>query len=315
MPKHIPLPPELQHGPFLFQNVRDNPLGAGRLRGPDLARPFRGIRVPPGGSATVRPTFLDHCAAYAPLMSDGRCFSHSTAARLWEAPLPTEFGTNEQLHVSSVAPQPAPRMAGIVGHQSNRAASTGSLRHGFRTSDAVDTWLSLGALLSRAELVSAGDHFVLDPVVLDPLDIRPFTTIDALTKGLEGFHGRGATSLRWALPRVREGSESRCESLLRLLILEGDLPEPALNMPVTDHNGRTLGRGDMVYVQWRTVVEYDGDQHRTNKRQYERDIHRLESFRNASWNVVQVRDRGLFVRCEETLGRIATALRRGGWAG
>ena len=314
MPKHIPLPPELQRGPFTFHETRDNPLGAGRLRGNDLARPFRGIRVPVGKSAAVRTIFLDQCSAYAPLMSDGRFFSHTTAARLWDAPLPTEFLPGERLHVSSVAPLPAPRMVGIVGHQSSQMAAT-SVRHGFRTSGAVETWLQLGASVSREELVSIGDYLVHDPVVLNPLDVRPFTSIAALRNGLDDFHGRGAQALRWAVDRVRVGSESRCESLLRLLILQGRLPEPALNIPVTDRNGRTLGRGDLVYVQWRTVVEYDGDQHRTSKQQYERDIHRMESFRNGEWNVVQVRDRGLFVRREETLARIAAALRKGGWPG
>ena len=315
MPTHIPLPPELRVHPFLYRDARDNPLGPGRLRGPDLARPFRGVRVPVPNASVEQDAFLYRCASYAPLLTDGRFFSHMTAARLWEAPLPQAFSPGSLLHVSSVAPRPAPRMAGVTGHQSRTEGPPRALRHGFLTSDAASSWLSLGALLPRAELVVVADHLVLDPVVLDPLDVRPFATIEELGRRLEAFHGRGARALHWALPLIRMGSESRCETLLRLLLLRDGLPEPALNSAVTDRTGRSLGRGDMVYVQWRTVVEYDGDQHRTSTIQYERDIHRLDSIRDAGWKIVRVRSRGLFVNHQETLNRVTAALRAGGWPG
>jgi hypothetical protein len=170
-------------------------------------------------------------------------------------------------------------------------------------------------LLSIDELVVAGDHLVLDPVVLDPGDPRPFSTIARLGTRLEGFHGRGANALRRALTLVRQGAESRPETLLRLLLSRDHLPVPEPNIAVMSRSGRVLGRGDLVYPEWRTVVEYDGDQHRTSTRQYDRDIHRLDSFRDEEWHVVQVRSRGLFVTPGETVVRVATALRKGGWMG
>jgi hypothetical protein len=206
-------------------------------------------------------------------------------------------------------------MLGVVGHQAHGQQTSLVVRHGFRTADAVATWLSLGSLLPKDELVVVGDYLTLDPVVLNPPDVRPFTTLDELHTRLASFHGRGARELRAALALIRPGSESRPETLLRLLILRGGLPEPAVNIAVTDRHSREVGRGDLVYTQRRTVVEYDGDQHRTSTRQYERDIYRIESFRDSGWRVVQVRSRGLFVTREETLARIAGALRAGGWPG
>jgi very-short-patch-repair endonuclease len=56
-------------------------------------------------------------------------------------------------------------------------------------------------------------------------------------------------------------------------------------------------------------VEYDGEQHRTDDRQYEKDLRRLEHLRELGWTVVVVRRSGLYSRPAETVHRIAAALR------
>jgi hypothetical protein len=63
---------------------------------------------------------------------------------------------------------------------------------------------------------------------------------------------------------LRPGAESRPETLLRLLLGRAGLPEPEVNVDIRDDSGRFLGRADLVYPPWRTIVEYDGDQHRTS---------------------------------------------------
>lgn len=73
------------------------------------------------------------------------------------------------------------------------------------------------------------------------------------------------------------------------------------------------GRGDLVYREWQTVVEYDGDQHRTSRIQYETDVARLENFALASWTVVRVLDHGLFSAPARTVGRVRAALTQNGW--
>ncbi len=290
-------------------------MGAGRLRSADLDKPFRGVRVRIKATGVDNDDFLARCGAYAPLLTHGRFFSHLTSARLWGVPLPQEFAADEPLHVSCRSPDAAPRMVGIAGHQSRDSQASTTFRRGFPVNDPISMWLSLGELLPADELVVVADYLILDPAVLDPLDLRPYATLEQLQTRLEAFHGRGSRALRRAIPHVRMGAESRPETLLRLLLVRAGLPEPALNVAVTAPNGRVLGRGDMVYDRWRTVVEYDGDQHRTNTRQYDRDIHRLDSFRDAGWKVVQVRSRGLFVDRADTISRIRAALRAGGWPG
>jgi hypothetical protein len=177
------------------------------------------------------------------------------------------------------------------------------------------TWLALAAVLPHDELVAAGDHLVLDPYQLDPADLRPYATIEQLNLALASFHGHGARSAASALPLIRRGAESRPESLLRLLLGRAGLPEPRLNIDVTDDAGRWLARCDLVYPRYRTVVEYDGDHHRANTRQYEKDMTRVENLTIAGLTVVRVRKYGLFSAPRETVERVKRALRVGGWTG
>lgn len=282
-------------------------VGEGRLRGRDLARPYRGIRA----SADLNPDDLvQACRSYAPVLADHH-FSHLTAARLWGCPLPTPFDRREPLHVTAASPGRAPRAVGVIGHHAKLA--TVALRHGLPVSDAASTWLQLAAMLPVDELVVCGDHLLMVPHVLDPHDLRPYVSLDELRERTAAFSGRGARTAASALKRVRRGSESRPETLLRLLLSREGLPEPELNVGVTDADGRWLGRGDLVYPRWRTVVEYDGDGHRSSRRQYERDMTRIEDFVHAGWSVVRVRSRGLFVTTGATAARVERALRSHGW--
>lgn len=325
MPRLVPLPPELSGRAFSVADAVEAGLTRGRLRSGDLASPFYGVRAPSEHNqvARQRPTFggdgmpdlalLDRCNAYARRLKPGEHFSHLTAARLWGVPLPTAFTVDEPLHVSCFAPQRPPRTRGAVGHQLPHRADAVVRRFGVPVADAASTWVQLAALLAPAELVVAGDHVVLNPYLLDPSDPRPFVSVEALAERLASFTGRGKRAAMQSLSRIRVGAESRPETLLRLLLIDAGLPEPLLNQTLLDGAGRFLGRVDMVYAEWRLVVEYDGDQHRTSTTQYERDGTRLDALRRAGWTVIQVRKTGLFVRPSVTVARVRTALQEAGW--
>jgi very-short-patch-repair endonuclease len=79
--------------------------------------------------------------------------------------------------------------------------------------------------------------------------------------------------------------------------------------------GAAIGRFDLVYREWRVIVEYDGDQHRTSSRQYDRDQLRLEAATMAGWIVVRVRSHALFAAPERMVRRVTDALRQRGWVG
>lgn len=180
-------------------------------------------------------------------------------------------------------------------------------------SDPASTWLALATILPLDELVVCADWLVLDPYELDPHDPRPYTTLAELGERLSRFHGRGAVPLARALALARAGAESRPETLLRLLLGRAGLPEPELNPDIEDARGRFVGRGDLTFRPWRTIAEYDGDQHRTNTAQYERDIQRLERFADAGWTVVRIRKHALFRRPSHAVDRVRRALEARGW--
>lgn len=57
-------------------------------------------------------------------------------------------------------------------------------------------------------------------------------------------------------------------------------------MPGAD--GLPVAYLDMGWPEWMVAVEYDGDHHRTDRRQYVKDIRRLEMLEQLGWVVVRV---------------------------
>lgn len=174
-------------------------------------------------------------------------------------------------------------------------------------------FVELASLLNVEDLVAVGDYLVLDPRVLDPLDLRPYATIAQLAAAVEREPVRGVQAARRALRLVRGGVESPKETELRLLLLGAGLPEPTCGFQLRDASGREIGWFDLAWPKWRVIVEYDGDQHRRSTRQYDRDISRFDAAADVDWRVVRVRSAGLGVRRHETVARVERALRRGGW--
>ena len=105
------------------------------------------------------------------------------------------------------------------------------------------------------------------------------------------------------------------ETRLRLLLLRGGLPEPQVNLPILGALGRFLAEGDLVYLEARTLLEYEGDLHRTDQRIFRKDILRRERLVDAGWWTIRITADDLALRPEETVERVrSTLLRRGALA-
>ena len=295
MPRKVPLPPDLAAGPFRVGTAREQGLTPSRLRGPDLSRPFHGVRAPSDAGV----------AAYVPLLRDGDRFSHTTAAMLWPLQLPSD---PRGIHVTATSPRNAPRRPGVIGHETSEDRSV--IRNGLPLSEPLTLFVELATILAEDDLVVVGDALVLDPAVLDPSDARPWIGLDELRTGCAVSRSPGCRRARRAAARVRQGAESRPETLLRLLLVGAGLPEPELNPEVADSAGRRIGRFDLVYRERRVLVEYDGDQHRTSTAQYERDMTRFERAAEAGWTTIRVRKHGLFRTPRATVTRVRRALAR-----
>jgi very-short-patch-repair endonuclease len=234
------------------------------------------VRLP----ARAEHTLLERCAAYSALMPPWAFFSHRTAGRIHGVPLPGRE-VDELLHVCVYKPERAPRAEGIAGHHATLGTTDTVTRFGWSVTSPAHTLRQLAAELSLDQLVVVGDALVARA--------RPLCTLQQLADLLPAAEGmRGAVTLREALRLIRVGSESPMETRLRLLLVRGGLPEPALNVDIRDRRGRFVARGDLVYEKERVVVEYDGDQHRSERAQYERDVDRLEQLGDEGWRVIRV---------------------------
>jgi hypothetical protein len=298
MRKRSELPRSLNLDGFSLSDAEAAGVTPKRTRGQDLEIPFRGVRVSAG---TARGTFA-LVRAYAARMPAGQFFSHTTAALLLGMPLPQRAVSGSILHVSTVAPDRAPRMIGVAGHTASVRPELWMI-DGLVVTSPVTTWCDLAATLALDDLIAAGDYLLGT--------LRPQATLIELTNAVNRRQGyRGAQRLRQALDWVRPRVESRQETRLRLLILRAGFPEPDTNIYLPLRPGRKRVRGDLVYLEYRVLVEYDGEQHRTDSAQYARDLERLDDVMADGWRVIRVlKD----TPTSEILARLDDALRSRGW--
>jgi len=298
------LPAELIQAPFSVAAAASVGVSARRIRGSDLHAPFSGVRIHSQAVLTLR----ELCAAYRVRSPEGHVFSHVTAARLWRIPLPRAVEEGDVLDVAVVTPAALPRAHGVRGHRMSDEGLEVTIRYGVPVCDALTTWFQIGRILSHDDLVAAGDFLVRRPRRPEADDHRPFVDLSELRERAAHRRCHGSRAARAAAIDVREGADSRPESILRLVLQRAGLPEPELNPQIVHPRGHPLGWADLLYRDRRVIVEYDGDQHRTDYEQFEKDAVRLENFRRAGYTVVQVRKKGLWQNRTRTIARVREAL-------
>jgi hypothetical protein len=101
-------------------------------------------------------------------------------------------------------------------------------------------------------------------------------------------HTRGLRQLATVLTLADGGAESPRETALRLLVIRAGFPVPQTQIEVRDAAGRFVGRVDMGWPELQIALEYDGDQHRSDRAQYVRDLRRIEALQRLGWIVVRV---------------------------
>jgi hypothetical protein len=115
----------------------------------------------------------------------------------------------------------------------------------------------------------------------------PFSVEDVLLLAKRHPGARGLWRLRSALPIVDSGAASPKETWLRLLLIDAGFPAPDTQIPVVAQF-RTVAVLEMGWERFKVAVEYDGDQHRSSRSQYVRDIRRLKALEACGWIVVRV---------------------------
>ncbi|WP_445166505.1 endonuclease domain-containing protein [Mycolicibacterium sp. Dal123E01] len=99
---------------------------------------------------------------------------------------------------------------------------------------------------------------------------------------------RGLRQLETVLALVDAGAQSPRETWLRLTLIEAGLPRPQTQIPVRAVDGSATYYLDMGWEDMMVAVEYDGDHHRTDRWQYNKDNRRREELERLGWIVIRV---------------------------
>lgn len=162
------------------------------------------------------------------------------------------------------------------------------------------TAYDLGRHLPRGQAVARLDAL---------LRATPFSTADVLVLAKRYAGARGVRRLRAVLPVVDAGAASPRETWLRLLLIDAGFPTPSTQIPV-QKDWRLIAMLDMGWEKYQVAAEYDGDQHRTDRRRYAHDQRRLRTLAQLGWLIIRVIAED---RSEEVIARVRNALLARGW--
>src|SRR5262249_27545555 len=98
---------------------------------------------------------------------------------------------------------------------------------------------------------------------------------------------RGVRCCRTAVDLMDAGAQSPKETWLRLLLIDAGYPRPRTQIPLYEY-GAPVAHLDMGWPAIRVCVEYDGDQHRTDRAEYVKDMRRAEVIDRLGWLNVRV---------------------------
>lgn len=248
MASPVGIPDRLRTGPFLRSDAAGAGLSPQALRGQRFIRLHRGVYVCADVTRDLR---LALCAARLVLPTDAAVAS-LTALRLFGAgvgpALPLHFATQHRQHT---------RLPGIVCHRHTHFPQVRS-RNGLPVCRPEQAWVRGGLLLGFVDRVTAAEWLLH----------RQHITLASLHHHVAGSREHGVKRARRTLAYVRARVESPRETRRRLMLVFARLPEPEPNVVLGDEWDVWV-RVDLVYRGYRAIVEYDGEQHRLDRRQHE----------------------------------------------
>jgi hypothetical protein len=168
---------------------------------------------------------------------------------------------------------------GIVTHKVQLAADDVVVRGGLPFTSAERTAFDIGRRGTLDESIAR----------LDALGNATGFTADAVRQLALGHRGaRGMRQLVAALDLYDAGAESPRETWLRLLLIRAGYPRPVTQIPALSLDGKRQYFLDMGWEECKLAVEYDGDHHRLDPRQFAHDIRRAEDLDELRWTRIRV---------------------------
>lgn len=207
-------------------------------------------------------------------------FSHATAARLHDFPLPPRHTHGGVFDVTVPRGHRALHGKGMRGHQAMIEFNDWDDRAGVSATTPLRTFCDLAVVLTLPELVAVGDALIRRNGGLH-------TRADVVKAVAEHPARRHARRLLRAVELLDEDAESPKESELRVIIIEAGLPAPKCNVSVFDRRGVFVARVDLAYRDKKIAIEYEGDHHR-DKHQWRADLKRRRRLEALGWVYLSV---------------------------
>ncbi|WP_417510143.1 endonuclease domain-containing protein [Microbacterium sp.] len=283
-----------------------NSAGVGRSRrdANDLHRPFRGTR-----SKSVPETFRQTIACYQPRMRPEHDFAGRTAARIWGLPLPWFWKSDEPLDIAVPPHLNPPKIAEVKGRRLASARVRRWTVSGVPVVDPISALFTCAPELTVNEAVTIIDALITDADNYPDLGPgRPLATVEDIEGRLVvwGRFPRSGT-VRKAIPLARPQVESPKETETRLLITDAGFGEPVVQHEVFD-GGLFVARVDLAYPELKIAIEYEGDGHRRDPKQWRTDIRRQRDLEDRGWIVIRLTQDDLGNRGAALLARLRGAI-------
>ena len=247
-------------------------LSRNQTRGQAFVSPSAGVRQ---RRETVGDPIADARAALAACGPDA-VVTDLAAARIWGLPLPRTLPVDGRaVSVAVHAGGSRTQRRGTRGRRFRLPPFHLTQVEGVAVTTPVRTWLDCAPWLRRNDLVAMGDEILH----------RRLGTLGEFQHLLTwGYRRRGMAAVRAAVPILDGGAESPAESWVRVLLIDGGLPAPVCNVDIVSGD-QWIARVDMVWLDARVIVEYDGAGH-LDERQRRRDAERLNALQAAGWRVI-----------------------------
>ncbi|WP_159539721.1 hypothetical protein [Aeromicrobium sp. 9AM] len=287
MPAPYDIPASLMHRPFARREAAAVGMPLKVLRGKRFRRLFPRVWV----HVDHVMTDLDWIVAASLAMPDRAQLSHLTRIQA----LGLDFGDTKPLHFTV----------------------TGDLHL-----DLDDIFLHRTEVLAPLDDVgvtpaAAFIQFCADARMIDAIKIgdwllrhRHMTVLEVAELARRDHWRPGASQVRRVLPHLDAGARSLKESESRAVLVFSGLPRPEVNKDVRNAQGELLGCGDLVYLLWKLLVEYEGRQHLTNLGQW----NSYRGLRDEEWRYVQVTNEKLETP-KKFVAEVYRQLVRGGYDG
>lgn len=293
-----PLPDGLPHA-LSVNDGHDRGLTRSQMRNSAFIAPFHGTRL----LTSEEPTLALRCAALLSRMPERIVFSHITAAQLHGMWLP--LVNDRRIHAMVPAPHTRVRRRGVIGHSAVLTRADRDVVSDLPVTSVERTWCDLGSILDVPDLVAAADGLLCWK--------NPRTTEAKLRAAADRCKNHAwFRRLDDALALASHRSASRPESLVRVDLTVSSIPTPTANFRLNLTHAPGYRVIDLAYPKYKLGIEYHGDHHRTDKKQWRADVQRTNEIIDEGWEQLQFTG-GDLGNLPDLRDRIERRLRALGW--